>query len=100
MDAAGYRWEGDHLILPVRVQPRASRDELIGWQDGRLRVRITAPPVAGKANAYLGQFLATVFQVPKSQVILLAGETGRVKRFRIIGPRRLPPGIEPAAPAA
>jgi len=100
MDAAGYRWEGDHLILRVRVQPRASRDELVGWQDGRLRVRITAPPVAGKANAYLGQFLATVFQVPKGQVILLAGETGRDKRFRIIGPRRLPPGIEPAAPAA
>ncbi len=100
MDEAGYRWEGEHLILRVRVQPRASRDELVGWQDGRLRVRITAPPVAGKANACLCQFLATVFQVPKARVIMLAGETGRDKRFRITAPRRLPPEIEPASPAA
>jgi len=65
--------------------------------EGRFRVRITAPPVDGQANAHLREFLAALFGVAKSRVALLAGETGRDKRLRIIAPNRLPPGIEPPA---
>lgn len=94
-NAGGYAWEGADLILWVRVQPRASRDEWLEPGDDRFRVRIAAPPVDGKANAHLREFLAALFGVARSQVTLLAGETGRDKRLRVAAPRRLPPGIEP-----
>ena len=93
--AAGYLWDGADVILRVRVQPRACRDEWLGLHEERFRVRITAPPVDGQANAHLRQFLATLFGVAKSQVTLLAGETGRDKRWRIIAPKQWPLGIEP-----
>jgi len=96
--AVGYCWDGADLILQLRAQPRAGRDEWAGLQDDRFRVRITAPPVDGQANTRLREFLATLFGVAKSQVTLLAGETGRDKRWRIAAPKRLPPGIQPAAP--
>lgn len=95
-DSCGwYRWEGADLILQVRVQPRASRDEFAEVQGNHLRVRLTAPPVEGKANAHLCKFLAQVFQVPKSRIALLSGETSREKRLRIVRPRRLPAPIAP-----
>ena len=94
MDALGYRWEGADLILRMRAQPRASRDEWVGLRDDRFQVRIAAPPVDGRANARLRAFLAELFGVAKNQMILLAGETGRDKRWRIVAPKRLPPGIE------
>ncbi len=90
-----YRWEDGDLILRLRVQPRASRDEFAGVQGERLRVRIAAPPVDGKANAYLGKFLAKEFQVAKSAVTLISGATSREKCFRIGAPRRLAVGIDP-----
>lgn len=85
------RQDGD-LLLRLRIQPRASRDELI-WQDERLRLRITAPPVDGKANAHLCAYLAKLFGVPRGQVELLSGESSRDKRVRIRQPRKLPPGF-------
>lgn len=93
--AVGYVWDGADLTLQVRVQPRASRNEWIGLQEDRFRVRITAPPVDGQANAHLRAFLADLFGVAKRQVTLLAGETGRDKRWRIAAPKRWPSGIEP-----
>lgn len=95
MNADGwYRWEDGDLLLAVRVQPRAGRDELAGVRDGRLRVRLTAPPVEGQANARLCRLLAELFQVPRSSVLLLNGAAGRDKRLRIRTPRRLPAGVE------
>ncbi len=85
-----YRWEGSDLFLSIRLQPRASRNEVVGPQGDNLKVRLTSPPVDGKANAQLGAFLADQFKVPKSQVSLISGETGREKRIRIESPRRLP----------
>ena len=86
-------WDGTDLILRVRVQPRARHDEWLGLEENGFRVRITAPPVEGRANAHLRAFLAELFDVAKSQVYLLAGEIGRDKRWRIVAPRRLPPGV-------
>lgn len=89
-DAGWCRWDGDDLILQVRVQPRASRDECSGVQGQHLKIRLTAPPVDGKANTGLIAFLAKRFKVPKSQVQLLSGETSREKRLRIRKPAQLP----------
>ena len=81
------------LHLLVRVQPKASQDGFAGIQDGRLRVRITAPPVDGKANACLLRFIAKACGVNQAAVQLKRGETGRNKHLCITAPRNLPEGI-------
>jgi len=88
-----YRWQNDDLLLTVKVQPKASKDEIIGEQDGALKIRITAPPVDGKANKHLIAYLAGIFNVAKSQIQLLAGSSGRNKRLLIHSPRQLPDQI-------
>lgn len=90
-----YRWDGEDLILEVHVQPGARREELAGEHGGRLKVRIKAPPVEGKANRGLIRFLAAQFGVAPRDIALLRGETGRDKRLRIHCPAALPPGILP-----
>jgi uncharacterized protein (TIGR00251 family) len=90
-----YRWEDGDLLLSLRVQPRARRDELIAPPQDRPKVRITAPPVEGKANEHLRRFLASLFAVPVSRVELIAGEQAREKRLRIRAPARLPDVIPP-----
>ncbi len=83
------------MLLNIRVQPRASRDEIVGPHgDGALKVRITAPPVEGKANAYLIRFLARAFGVSRSQVSLLGGDSSRNKRIAIESPTKLPTTTE------
>jgi len=91
-----YQWDGDDLLIRLYVQPRASRDEFAGIHADALKVRITAPPVDGKANQHLQRFLAREFGVPGSAVTLLAGDTGRRKRFRIRTPVQLPAGVKRA----
>jgi uncharacterized protein (TIGR00251 family) len=88
-----YRWEGADLVLNLRVQPRARRDEFAEPFGDQIKVRITAPPVEGKANAHLLRFVADLCEVPLSQVSLLAGGQNRSKRLRIVAPRRLPAGV-------
>ena len=85
-----YRWQGQDLHLRVRVQPRASRDRIVGPHGGNLKVTITAPPVEGKANAHLIRFLAKSFRVPASRVVLESGAGGREKRLCIQSPKRVP----------
>ena len=86
-----FRWDGADLILECHLQPKASRDEFAGLHGDRLKIRLTAPPVDGKANAHLLAFLAKAFGVAKSQVSLESGELNRHKRLRIRAPRSLPP---------
>lgn len=72
--------------ISVRLQPRASRDELLGWnEEGTLRVRVKAPPVDGAANAALIQLLAKRLGVAKNRVTLIAGATARNKVVEIEG---------------
>lgn len=87
------RWDGTDLILRVQVQPRASRNEFAGIHAGALKVRLTSPPVDGKANAALIAFLAEAFGVARHQVTLLKGDTGRAKQLRIRAPARFPPDL-------
>ena len=95
-----YRWSGDDLILDCHLQPKASRDEFAGLHGDRLKIRLTAPPVEGKANAHLMAFLAAAFGVAKSQVSMESGELNRQKRVRIRSPRTLPdrPGLTARQP--
>jgi len=72
-----FRWDGEDLILDCRLQPKASKDEFAGLHGERLKIRLTAPPVDGKANAHLLAFLAKAFGVAKSQVSLESGELNR-----------------------
>lgn len=85
-----FRWENDDLLLSIKVQPRASKDELAEVLGDSLKVRITAPPVDGAANQHLIAFLAKIFKVSKSQVTLISGETGRDKRLRVHAPKQWP----------
>lgn len=74
------------LILNVRVVPRASKDAVQGIMGDALKIRIQAPPVEGKANAYLIKFLSKQWKIPRSTIEILSGETGRSKRLRIENP--------------
>lgn len=89
-----YRWCGDDLILSVVVQPRASHNAVVGIHGDRIKVRLTAPPVDGKANQLLIKFIAKVFGVPPSRVSLEQGQTAKTKTLRIQRPVKLPQIIE------
>lgn len=88
-----FRWEGHDLVLRLRVQPRASKDEWAGLYQDRIRIRITAPPVEGKANTHLIRFVAEEFGVAASRVRLESGTASRGKSLRIVGPRRFPSAL-------
>ena len=80
----------DGLVLRLYIQPKASRDSIIGLHGDELKVAITAPPIDGKANAHLVKYLAKQFKVAKSQVLLEKGELGRHKQIKIIDPQHIP----------
>ncbi|WP_184334177.1 DUF167 family protein [Povalibacter uvarum] len=90
---AAVSWRGTALMLELQVQPGAARDEIVGAHGDRLKVRITAPPVDGRANQHLIQWLADVFDVPRARITLVRGATGRSKTLCIESPARLPPQI-------
>ena len=92
MTAPWARWDDGDLVLTLRVQPRASRDALQPDAE-RLRVRITAPPVDGAANAHLQRYLAECFGVAASRVALVRGESSREKVVRVMAPRSIPPAM-------
>jgi uncharacterized protein (TIGR00251 family) len=75
----------DDLQLTIHVVTRAYKSEIVRLEDGTLKVRITAPPVDGAANAELIKVLAKTFAVSKSSVTIVSGETSKTKRVRIIG---------------
>jgi len=71
--------------LTLFIQPKASKNEIIGPHNGALKIKITAPPVDGKANAELVEFLSEILDIPKRQIEILKGETGRNKSVEILG---------------
>jgi len=80
-----YSVQGGHIVFNVKVVPRASRSELVGEQDGALRVRIAAPPVDGAANEELIRLLARKLEVKPSAVAILSGQGSRTKRITVRG---------------
>jgi uncharacterized protein (TIGR00251 family) len=86
MNHPAVEWHDNTLRLTIHLQPRASRDEVKGIQGDAIRIRITAPPVEGKANEHLLRFLARQFGVARRQVELLSGDSHRRKRVQIQTP--------------
>ena len=76
------------VVFSVRVQPRASKDEIAGEMGGALKVRLRAPAVEDRANEALIDFLAALLKTPRSAVSILSGERSRVKRIEIRGVTR------------
>lgn len=73
------------VTLRVRVQPRASKDEIAGVMQGALKIRLRTPPIENRANGALIEFLSELLKTPKSAVRILSGEHARVKRVEIRG---------------
>ena len=73
------------VTLALRLAPRAARDAVQGVLGDALKIRLTAPPVEGQANAALLRFLRDRLELPASQVQLVSGLTGRNKRVLIRG---------------
>ena len=86
---------GDDLIIRLYIQPKASRDRIVGLHGDELKIAITAPPVDGKANAHLAKYLAKQFKVAKGQVCIEKGMQGRHKQVRIESPKNLPDSVVP-----
>lgn len=78
------RWK-EGCALTVKVTPRASRDAVLGEEEGWLRLALAAPPVDGKANEAARRFLAEALGVPRTAVKLLSGQSARLKRFSVAG---------------
>lgn len=73
------------ISFAVRVQPRASRSEVVGELDGALKLRLAAPPVDGEANEELIRFLAKLFAAPRQRVSIATGKASKNKLVRIEG---------------
>ncbi len=82
-----FRRDGDKLFIAIHAQPGAKRTEVQGMHGEALKVRVSAPPIDGRANAELQRFLAQAFEVPLRDVTQTGGETSRQKRFCIAGSR-------------
>ncbi|WP_064792011.1 DUF167 family protein YggU [Shewanella woodyi] len=85
----------DDLLLNLYIQPKASRDQIVGVHGEELKIAITAPPVDGKANAHLIKYLSKAFKVPKGDINILKGEQGRHKQVKITSPKIIPKSVEP-----
>ena len=72
----------------LRVQPRASKDEIAGEMGGALKVRLQAPAVEDRANEALVEFLAQLLKTSRTAVRILSGERSRTKRIEIRGVTR------------
>lgn len=74
-----------YCIIYIHVQPRASKNEIVGIHGDSLKVRLTSPPVEGAANSLLVEFMAKKLGLPKSRIELISGEKSRHKTLKIDG---------------
>ena len=89
-----YRWEGDALLIELTIQPGAASNTVAGRHGNLLKIRIQAPPVDGKANRALVEFLSREFATPRSRITIVKGETNRIKSIRIDQPKCLPAALQ------
>lgn len=71
------------MILSVLLVPNASKNEIVGWHDGALKIRLAAPPVEGKANEELLRFLAKKLGLAPSELSIEGGRASKHKRLNI-----------------
>jgi uncharacterized protein (TIGR00251 family) len=80
-----FREANGAVTFAVKVVPRASKNEIAGIQGDSIKVRLTAPPVKGKANSALIKFLAEKFGVSRAQIEIVSGETSKRKIVQLRG---------------
>ncbi|MBL4828341.1 MAG: YggU family protein [Aliivibrio sp.] len=90
MSAVAIKKECEDLILRLYIQPKSSRDQIVGLHGDELKIAITAPPIDGKANGHLTKYLAKQFKVAKSKIVIEKGELGRHKQVRVHKPEQIP----------
>jgi len=73
------------IRIPLRVHPNAVRNEVMGFADGVLQVKVSAPPVKGKANKELIDFLSRILDVGRSQISIIKGHTSQNKVIAVGG---------------
>ncbi len=76
---------GDGCTLAVRVHPGARKNDVAGIHAGAVKISLTTPPVDGRANEALIEFLADLLRVPRARVAIVSGATSRMKVLRITG---------------
>lgn len=81
------------IVLQVLIQPRASKDMIVGLHGDRLKIKVAAPPVEGEANNRCIQFLAKCLAVPRSTLEIISGHNSRNKSL-LIKSRETPPSAE------
>ena len=72
-------------VIAVKVVPRAAKDEIVGWLEGALKVRVQAPPEDGRANRALEALLAETLRLKKNAVTVVGGRSSARKRVAIAG---------------
>lgn len=80
-----YYWQNDILFLRVYIQPRASKNEIVGLYNEQLKIRLTAPALENKANEALIKFLAKELKIANKSVEIVNGEHSRSKLVKIVG---------------
>jgi len=79
------------------IQPKTSRNEIVGPRNGELIIRLTAPPVDGAANQALIKLLSKTFKIAKTRIQILSGETSRHKLLQLDSPSTIPASAEISA---
>lgn len=97
---AWFSWKDEDLVLHLHVQPRSSKDGFGEIHNHRLKLRLTAPPVDGKANQQLIAFLGKQFGIPKTSIQITSGENSRLKSVLLRHPARLPENLDFGAKTA
>lgn len=90
MEGAHFRWQDGDLLLDCHAQPGARHSAFAEVHNQRLKLKIAAPPVDGKANEALIAFISREFGVRKREVVLEKGASSRQKRLRIMSPKVIP----------
>lgn len=72
-------------ILAVKIVPKSSRNQIVGWENDSLKIKLKAIPEKGTANKELIEYLSEVLDIPKSKIILTHGATSRHKRICFLG---------------
>jgi len=88
-----FRWQGEDLILELKVIPKSTIDRL-EFDADQLKLKIRAMPIDGKANQYLKKYLGNLFSVPQTRVMVEKGQNKTHKSVRIIQPGYLPPWVQ------
>lgn len=72
-------------LLNCRVTPSASRNEITGITGDAVRIKVTSPPIEGRANKAVIALLGKTFKIPKSRIVILKGDTGKLKKILLGG---------------